>query len=184
MGWVYDVTDGSRRRPRGYIGTYTSRDEARAARARLCRSGGYITRRSDAAYSDPPRGWDGSEIRPSMRLRTLIETTPRTSAVATLIDTAPPAWRVTLRRAGRRLTVPWYQGPAVCSEPTAEDVLACLLSDATSADESWESWCSEYGYDPDSRRDYATYQQVRRQTRKLRRFLGEEDFESFLYAED
>ena len=42
--WAYEVTDGSRHRPAGYIGTYPSRAAAVEARSRLCRSGGYIRR--------------------------------------------------------------------------------------------------------------------------------------------
>ncbi len=45
-GWDYEVINGTRSRPAGYIGTYSTRKEAEEARFKLCRMGGYITRRS------------------------------------------------------------------------------------------------------------------------------------------
>ena len=74
-------------------------------------------------------------------------------------------------------------GCALCREPTAEDVLQSLLSDASSADESFEDWCGEYGYDTDSRKAERTYDQVREHTAKLRAFLGD-DFEAYMYETD
>ena len=52
-------------------------------------------------------------------------------------------WKVTLRYQGRCLTVPFWTGVAL-SEPTAADVLECLASDATSADESFDNLCADY----------------------------------------
>ena len=41
--------------------------------------------------------------------------------------------------------------------PTAADVLNCLKSDASAADESFADWCSSFGYDPDSMRARGIY---------------------------
>jgi hypothetical protein len=82
----------------------------------------------------------------------------------------------------RRLTVPFSQGSAHTAEPTAYDVLNCLLLDASSADEDFDYWCGNYGYDTDSRKAERIYKLVRAQTKKLRRFLGPE-FDEFLQAE-
>ena len=43
-GWQYEVTDGTKRRPAGRIGTFATREDAEKARATRCRMGGYITR--------------------------------------------------------------------------------------------------------------------------------------------
>ncbi len=91
-------------------------------------------------------------------------------------------YRVRLTFQRRSMSLDFWQGSAVTSDPTAEGVLECLLSDASGADESFEDWCAELGYDSDSRKAEAIYKAVKRQTEKLRRFLGAE-FESFLYAE-
>lgn len=90
-------------------------------------------------------------------------------------------WTVELRYRRRRLTVPFWTGVAITSEPTAADVLGCLLSDASSykSARDLEDWASDLGYDTDSRKAEKTYRAVEKLTRKLRKFLGD-DFESFL----
>jgi hypothetical protein len=85
-------------------------------------------------------------------------------------------WNVTLKMNGRQLTVPFGMGYGHNqAEPTAENVLSCLLSDASDAENaaSFEDWCSEYGRDTDSRSAERTYRQIRKQTEKLSAFLGE-----------
>ena len=58
-------------------------------------------------------------------------------------------WRCILRCGGRQMKVHFSQGPAISAEPTAEDVLNCLASEASGAD-SFEDWCADAGYDTDS----------------------------------
>ena len=84
-------------------------------------------------------------------------------------------YKVTLRHDGRQLTVHFSQGPAICQEPTAKDVLNCLVSDACGFDnaQSFEDWASEYGYDADSRKAERTYKVVERQTTALKRVFGD-----------
>lgn len=93
-------------------------------------------------------------------------------------------WSVTLRRGRRQLTVPFYTGPAITGEPSAEDVLDCLLSDASSVESArdFEDWCSNLDYDSDSRKDEKIYKACERIREKLQRFLGD-DYETYLYAE-
>jgi hypothetical protein len=81
-------------------------------------------------------------------------------------------WKVTLRRGKARLTVYFSQGSAHTKPPTAMDVLGCLASDASGAEESFEEWCSNLGEDTDSRKAKKTYDVVRKQTEKLKNFLG------------
>jgi hypothetical protein len=81
-------------------------------------------------------------------------------------------WDVTLKMGRRQMTVPFGMGYGHGgAEPTACDVLSCLLSDVT--DESFEDWCAEFGYDTDSRRAERTYNAIKKQTKKLRQFLGD-----------
>ena len=95
-------------------------------------------------------------------------------------DSTP--WKVTLRMAGRSLTVPFYTGPAITREPSAADVLECLLDDSSSFENasSFEEWAEEFGYDTDSRKAERTYKAVEAQAKKLRRFLGD-DYEDWLW---
>jgi hypothetical protein len=88
-------------------------------------------------------------------------------------------WTVTLRRDGRTLAVPYYTGPGLrdrmADGPSAEDVLDCLLSDASTVESvsTFEEWCAELGYDEDSRRAERTYEAIKAQTVRLRAFLGD-----------
>lgn len=74
----------------------------------------------------------------------------------------------------RSLTVPFSQGSAHTTPPTAADVLGCLVMDSSGIDNgtSFEDWCAEYGYDSDSRKAEKTFKLCERQARKLRQFLG------------
>lgn len=103
-------------------------------------------------------------------------------------DWAPDAhpYKVTLRRKDgrhvRTLTVPFYMGAALTNEPTPADVLSCLLSDAEAASESFEDFCSSFGYDSDSRKAERTYRQCEKLAPRVKRFLGEA-YETFRGAE-
>lgn len=79
-----------------------------------------------------------------------------------------------------KLTTYFSQGSAYTKSPTVMDVLGCLAEDATSADYSFEEWCSELGVDADSRKNEAAYNAVRKQTRALKTFLGAELFKELL----
>ena len=56
--------------------------------------------------------------------------------------------------------------------PTAADLLHCLVLDASCAENTFEEWCSELGYDTDSRKAEEIYNQCRKQTRDAMRVLG------------
>ena len=93
-------------------------------------------------------------------------------------------WDVTLRYQRRQMTVPFYTGSALTEDPTAYDVLYCLLSDADVENygSDFESWASDLGYDPDSRKAEKIYNQCVAQTKKLHKLLGD-DFDLFFEAE-
>lgn len=86
-------------------------------------------------------------------------------------------WKVTLRCGKRRLTTEFHQGPAHTSEPSAADVLSCLVSDAASVEfeGSFEAWADSLGYDADSRRAERTYKACERIRDQIRRFLPDHD---------
>ena len=122
--------------------------------------------------------------------QTLSELLAGVTMTATQTDNNNPnwqdadAWKVRLRYQGRSMTLTFYQWRGHHGQaPEAEGVMGCLLSDASSAEADFESWASDLGFDPDSRKAEKTYRQVRKQTASLRRLLGE-DFESFLYPAD
>ena len=91
-------------------------------------------------------------------------------------------YKCTLRYKGRRLTVPFFMGPANTREPTSADVLSCLISDATRAEDSFEDFCSNLGYDNDSRKAEATFKACAAMGPKIRKLLGD-DFDAFSRAE-
>lgn len=102
----------------------------------------------------------------------------RTGAMSTL----PKHWRVTLFRLGRigEITIEYSGGIAVL-DPTVDDVLASLISDASAADETFEDWCESYGYDTDSRKAEATYRDCAAARPQLLRLLGD-DYAAFVEA--
>jgi len=82
------------------------------------------------------------------------------------------------------MTVPFSMGDGYNgAKPTVDTVLDCLASDASGADETFEYWCGNFGYDTDSRRAEKTYKAVQRQTAKLRAFLGEDLYMGLLGLE-
>lgn len=87
------------------------------------------------------------------------------------------AYKCTLRYRSKQWTVPFFVGPAWCKIPNAADVLDCLFSDDQAGQETFESFCAEFDYDPDSRKAYATWEKCVETHKKLRRFLGS-DFDA------
>jgi hypothetical protein len=86
-----------------------------------------------------------------------------------------------LKRGSKQLTIPFSQGSLIEQEPTAADVLSCLISDSSSVETAdFEDWCREFGYDTDSRKAEKTYQTCLNQRDKLVSFLGADAFEDLL----
>lgn len=84
------------------------------------------------------------------------------------------AWAVTLSRGAETYSTLFRQGLAHAdTEPTVANVLSCLMSDASSGESgSFEAFCSEFGYDTDSRRAEATYRACQESAEAMRRMLG------------
>ncbi len=89
--------------------------------------------------------------------------------------------------AARTMALPFSGGsPRAFPEglPTTSGVLGCLWSDASSADEEGEDWADGIGADSDSRKAYATWETVRRQSADLRSFLGDAVFADLLTVDE
>lgn len=67
----------------------------------------------------------------------------------------------------------WLSNPKTPKIPSAADVLASLLSDAQCAEGTFENFCSNLGYDTDSRKALDTYLACQATGTEMRRFLGE-----------
>jgi hypothetical protein len=84
----------------------------------------------------------------------------------------------------RRMTLTFSKGYGHHgAEPTATEVLDCLASDAAGIDNavSFEDWCSEYGYDTDSRKAEKTFKACEHEATRLKTFLGEDLYQQLLY---
>ena len=90
------------------------------------------------------------------------------------------AYRVytTGKNRGQRMTIPVgtltvYEQERLTNtmpqEPSYDDVMSSLTLDASSVDQSFDSWCDEFGYDTDSRKAFANYEQCRDTMFALRR---------------
>ena len=93
-------------------------------------------------------------------------------------------WKVVLRRPGRQLTTYFSMGYGHNgNEPKAADVIDCLASDAAGFENarSFEDWAGDYGYDTDSRKAEKIYKVIERQAAQLKRFLGDELYETILW---
>jgi hypothetical protein len=95
-------------------------------------------------------------------------------------------YKVRLRHKGKTLTTYFSLGSAHTSEPELASVLSCLADDAAGAvnAQGFEDWCSEYGYDTDSRKAERTYNTIIRQAGKLESFLGPEAYSTLLWNTD
>lgn len=67
--------------------------------------------------------------------------------------------------------------------PEAADVLDSMAMDASTCVNArdFADWCSEYGYDTDSRKAERIYNVIAEDTRRLRRFLPADAFERLLW---
>ena len=91
-------------------------------------------------------------------------------------------YRVCLQYQGRRFTFDFWQGTGIEREPTAADVLDCLLLDATAEGMTFGEWCVEYGYRRSSPKANRTYRKCVEIDRRLRVLLGD-DFTEFFEAD-
>jgi hypothetical protein len=76
------------------------------------------------------------------------------------------------REQGRR-SVEWL------ARPSAYDVLACISADQNCPD-TFAEFCSEYGYDSDSRKALATFKRCRKLAKKLQAFFDTDEMRDAL----
>lgn len=69
--------------------------------------------------------------------------------------------------------------------PTLDDVLDSLRMDAQGWDnaDTFEDWCSEYGYNTDSRRAESVYKACSETSKRLRSLLGRDAYETLMSVE-
>ena len=84
-----------------------------------------------------------------------------TLCIALRIRCEAHPYKVTLRKGNRRLTVPFFMGPTHSSEPTAADVLSCIVSDAHAGEDSFENSALTSDTTP-------TAERLKRRTRRVR----------------
>lgn len=96
-------------------------------------------------------------------------------------DTRMDKWECLLARPAnpcKTATFDFYTGLGLRSKPSNKpekphvaDLLYSLILDSSACEQSFESWCADYGYDPDSRKAFATYKAGQRNTDKLRSLI-------------
>jgi hypothetical protein len=91
-------------------------------------------------------------------------------------------WKSTLCMGTKRMTVYFTQGFSIQYQPSVDDVLWSLKSD-TSCPDVFEDFCSELGYDVDSRKAEKIFKAVRHISNRLHKFMGDK-FEALMAAEE
>ena len=114
----------------------------------------------------------------------------RITSKATLVDRNPNMddermdhWRVTLKWPPGRMTVYFSKGMGHHGvEPATSEVLDCIASDSASYenDTDFEEWASNFGYDTDSRTAKRTFEAVKRQSDRLKHWIGNQ-YDSLLW---
>lgn len=89
------------------------------------------------------------------------------------------AWRCDLHHNGRSMRVTFNTGIGWAGKPpSASDVLYSLARDADDfcapTPPSFADWADSYGYDTDSRKAEKTFRACKRQSERLKSFLGVE----------
>ena len=92
------------------------------------------------------------------------------------------AWRVSIKRAGkgREWHTDYYTGLGHRSNlrpvtPCAAAPLSCLLLDASGADQNFQDWCADYGYDSDSVKALNVYTACCQTLADLRRMFSADE---------
>lgn len=102
---------------------------------------------------------------------------------ATWVDTdrkwgMADVWRVTISRNGKTMRVPFTQGSGFKGKPpTADTLLESLVSDANAGMEDFEEFCSNFGYDADSREAHKTWTACQSIGERLPKVITSEEFE-------
>lgn len=68
-----------------------------------------------------------------------------------------------------------WQDTAKPVKPSAASVLHCLLLDYSACDQSFASWCSDFGYDTDSRKALSIYEECQKNADKLKSLFSPDE---------
>lgn len=71
------------------------------------------------------------------------------------------------------------KGTKVPTPPDLVDVLYCLISDGQLAEESFEDFCANLGYDTDSRKALDIYLDCQKQSQSLTKVIGRNLYNTF-----
>lgn len=85
-------------------------------------------------------------------------------------DRRPPA--AIAGKPGTLFAAEWDKRHLRAVAPHAADVLHCLALDASAGTMTFTEWCADFGYDTDSRKALATYEQCQETADKMRRVFG------------
>lgn len=78
-------------------------------------------------------------------------------------------------------SIAWAEARKAFCKPIAPHVaglLHSLILDGSACNESFADWCSNFGYDTDSRKAFATYEACQQGIDKLRRILSNEQIKA------
>lgn len=62
--------------------------------------------------------------------------------------------------------------------PSIDDVLGCLALDASVLDDTFANWCSNFGYDPDSRKAFNIWNACMDNTLRFKNLIGADNLEA------
>jgi len=86
--------------------------------------------------------------------------------------------RVTVSKGGKRTSFEFWASianPELRSPSDLREAFGCFLSDACAGLQSFDDFCSDFGYDTDSRKAEKTYRACERAWEKAKRILGDDD---------
>jgi hypothetical protein len=84
-------------------------------------------------------------------------------------------WEVTVEYQRRTMEIPYYMGTGNGGvEPSTVEVLNSLFLDSAVGDMTFEDFCSEFGYNSDSRKSLKIYEECNENTESLRKVLGDD----------
>lgn len=68
--------------------------------------------------------------------------------------------------------------------PTITEFLICISMDCQVGEMGFEEFCSEFGYDSDSRKAYKMWEDCKENQKKMKKILGPEGYEELLKIEE
>lgn len=83
-------------------------------------------------------------------------------------------YKVTLVSDGKQMTLPFSMGIGIKRKPLVEDVIDCIISDASYVEncKDFEDFCYQFGYDGESQKTKRIYDACVKQTEKFKKLIG------------